>query len=105
MAMTKKKNVPKEERLRIKPLQDYDEWAMSHEGGFMPVELSNLKGFVSTQLRQQIKGTDDIVVIVVIDDLYSTKSGTKKKKKKKTIKRLEDSDKESNASELLACSQ
>ena len=70
----------------------------------MPVEPSNLKGFVSTQLRQQIEGTDDIVVIVVIDDLYSTKSGTKKKKKK-TIKRLEDSDKESNTSELLACSQ
>ena len=100
--MTKKKNVPKEGRLGIKLLQDYDEWAMSHEGGFMPAEPSNLKGFVSTQLRQQIEGTDDIVVIVVIDDLHSTKSGTKKKK---TIKRLEDSDKESNASELLAHSQ
>ena len=66
VATTKKKNVPKEGRLRIKPLQDYDEWAILHEGGFMPVELSNLKDFVSMQLRQQIEGTDDIVVI---DDL------------------------------------
>ena len=68
----------------------------------MPTELSILKGFVSTQLRQEIKGTDEIVVI---DDPDSTTSGTKKKKKKKTTKRLEDSDKESNASEILAHSQ
>ena len=69
----------------------------------MPAELSNLKGFVSMQLRQEIEGTDDIVII---DDPYSTTSGTKmKKKKKKTTKRLEDSDKESNASEVLVRSQ
>ena len=67
------------------------------------MELSNLKGFVSTQLRQEIEGTDDIVII---DDPYSTTSGTKmKKKKKKTTKRLEDSNKESNASEVLVRSQ
>ena len=59
--MTNKKNVLKEGRLGIKLLQDYDEWAMSNEGGFMPAELSNLKGFVSMQLRQEIEGTDDIV--------------------------------------------
>ena len=28
VSTTKKKNVPKEGRLGIKPLQDYDEWAM-----------------------------------------------------------------------------
>ena len=66
----------------------------------MRAEPSNLKGFVSTQLRQQIEGTNDIVVI---DDPDSTTSGTKKKKK--TTKRLEDSDKESNTSELLVHSQ
>ena len=66
----------------------------------MAVEPSNLKGFVSMQLRQEIKGTNDIVVIDAPD---STTGGTKKKKK--TTKRLEDSNKESNASDLLACSQ
>ena len=91
MSTTKKKNVPKEGRLRIKPLQDCDEWAISNQG-FMLAELSNLKGFVSIQLRHEIEGTDDIVVL---DDPDSTTSGTKmkkKKKKKKTTKRLEESD-------------
>ena len=101
VAMIKKKSVPKWGRLGIKPLQDYDEWALSPEGGFMPAGPSNLKGFVSMQLRQEIEGTDDIVVI---DDLDSTTGGTKKKKKK-TTKRLEDSDKESNASDVMAHSQ
>ena len=99
--MTRKKNVPKKGRLGIKLLQDYDEWAMSNEGGFMPVEPSNLKGFLSTQLRQEIERTNDIVII---DNPDSTTSGTKMKKKK-TTKRLEDSDKELNASEVLAWSQ
>ena len=53
------------------------------------------------QLRQDIKGTVDIVVI---DDLDSTTGGAKKKKKKLS-KKHEDSDKESNASEILGCSQ
>ena len=101
VSMTKKKNVLTEGRLRIKPLQYFDEWAISNQG-FMPAELSNLKGFVSTQLRHEIEGTDDIVVI---DDPDSTTSGTKMKKKKKTTKRLEESDKDSNATEVLACSQ
>ena len=68
----------------------------------MLAELSNLKGFVSMQLRHEIEGTDDIVVI---DDPDSTTSGTKMKKKKKTTKRLEESDKDSKASEVLAHSQ
>ena len=101
VSTTKKKNVLKEGRLGIKLLQDCDEWAISNQG-FMLAELSNLKGFVSTQLRHEIEGTDDIVVL---DDPDSTTSGTKMKKKKKTTKRLEESDKDSNASEVLSRSQ
>ena len=68
----------------------------------MLAEPSNLKSFVSTQLRHEIEGTDDIVLL---DDPDSTTSGTKTKKKKKTTKRLEESDKDSNASEVLSYSQ
>ena len=75
-----------------------DEWAISNQG-VMLAEPSNLKGFVSTQLRHEIEGTDDIVLL---DDPDSTTSGTKTKKKKKTTKRLEESDKDSNASEVLS---
>ena len=70
-----------------------------HNDGFVPVGI--LKGFMSMQLRQDIKGNDDIVVI---DDPDSTTGGAKKKKKKGS-KKHEDSDKESNASEILGCSQ
>ena len=101
VSTTKKKNVPKEGRLGIKPLQDCDEWAISNQG-LMLAESSNLKGFVSTQLRHEIEGTNDIVLL---DDPDSTTSGTKMKKKKKTTKRLEESDKDSNASEVLSHSQ
>ena len=99
VSTTKKKNVLKERRLRIKLLQDCDEWVISNQG-FMPAGPSNLKGFVSTQLRHEIEGTDDIVVL---DDPDSTPSGTKMKKK--TTKRLEEIDKDSNASEVLSHSQ
>ena len=98
VSTTKKKNVPKEGRLRIKLLQDCDEWVISNQG-FMPAGPSNLNGFVSTQLRHEIEGTDDIVVL---DDPDSTPSGTKMKK---TTKRLEEIDKDSNASEVLSHSQ
>ena len=65
--------------------------------------FSNLKGFISMQFREEIEGTEDILVI---DDPDSTTGGTKKKKKKKkATKRIEDSDKDSNASEVLLCSQ
>ena len=65
----------------------------------MPAEPSNLKGFISTQFREEIRD------ILVIDDPDSTTGGTKKKKKKKATKRLEESDKDSNASDVLARSQ
>ena len=94
--MTKKKGMPKQGSLGSKTLKDYDEWALSGAGGFMRAKPSNLKGFISMQFRE---GTKDILVI---DDPDSTTGGTKKKKKKKATKRVEESDKESNASKLLA---
>ena len=101
VAATKKKGVLKQGSFRGKTLRDYDEWALMADGGFMPAEPSNLKGFISTQFREEIEGAEDILVI---DDPDSTTGGTKKKKKKAT-KRVEESDKDSNASELLAQSQ
>ena len=69
----------------------------------MPVKPSNLKGFISMQFREETEGTEDILVI---EDPDSTTGGTKKKKKKKkATKRVEESDKESNASDVLAWSQ
>ena len=69
----------------------------------IPKQGSNLKGFLSTQLREEIEGTEEILVI---DDPDSTTGGTKKKKKKKkkATKRDEESE-ESNASDVLAWSQ
>ena len=99
VATTKKKSMPKQGRLGS--IKDYDECTLMADGGFMPAEPSNLKGFVLTQLRQEIEGTEDIVAI---DDPDSTTGGSKKKKKKAT-KRVEESDKESNASDVLAWSQ
>ena len=101
VAVTKKKGVPKQGSFGSKTLRDYDEWALLGDGGFMPVEPSNLKGFISTQFREEIEGTEDILVI---QDPDSTTGGTNKKKKKAT-KRVEESDKESNASDVLAWSQ
>ena len=68
-AATKKKSMPKQGRLGSKTLKDHDEWALMGDGGFMLAEPSNLKGFVSTQLRQEIEGIEDMVVI---DDPDST---------------------------------
>ena len=53
------------------------------------------------QFREELEGTEPILVI---DDPDSTIGGTKKKKKKAS-RRIEDSDKESNASEVLSWSQ
>ena len=100
MNTTKKKSVPKVGRLQRKPLEDYNEWAILQEDRFVPVVPGMLKGFVSMQLRQEIKGNDDIMVI---DDSDST-TGVTKKKKNRTKKR-EDSHKESNALEILGHSQ
>ena len=103
VATTKKKGVLKQGRFGSKTLGDYDEWGLSGDRGFMPAEPSNLKGFISMQFREEIEGTEDILII---DDPDSTTGGTKKKKKKKkATKRVEESDKESNTSDILARSQ
>ena len=94
--------MPKQGTFGGKTLRDHDEWALTGDGGFMPVEPSNLKGFISMQFREEIGDTEDILVI---DDPDSTTGGTKKKKKKKATKRLEESDKDSNASDVLVRSQ
>ena len=91
--------MPKQGSFGSRPLRDHDEWALTGDGGFMPVEISNLKGFISTQFREELEGTEPILVI---DDPDSTTGGTKKKKKKKASRRLEESDKDSNASDVLA---
>ena len=97
--MTKKKSVPKKGKFGRKPLEDYNEWDMLYNDGFVPVGM--LKGFVATHLRQDIKGSDEVVVI---NDPDSTTGGTKKKKKNRSKKR-EDSNKESKTLEMLGHSQ
>ena len=94
-----KKGMPKQGSFGSKPLRDHDEWALMGDGGFMPVETSNLKGFISMQFRDELEGTEPILVI---DDPDSTTGGAKKKKARR---RIEESDKESNASEVLLWSQ
>ena len=54
------------------------------------------------QFREELEGTEPILVI---DDPDSPTGGAKKKKKKKASRRIEESDKESNASEVLSWSQ
>ena len=100
VAVTKKKGVPKQGSFGNKTNRDYDEWALLGNGGFMPVKPSNLKGFISMRFREETEGTEDILVI---QDPDSTTGGTKKKKK--ATKRVEERDKESNASDVLAWSQ
>ena len=101
VTMTKKKGMPKQGSFSSKRLREHDEWALMGDGGFMPAQTSNLKGFISTQFREEVEGTEPILVI---DDHDSTTGGTKKKKKKAS-RRIEESDKESNASEVLLQSQ
>ena len=102
VATTKKKGMSKQGSFGSRPLRDHDEWVLTGDGGFMPAETSNLKGFISMQFREEIEGTERILVI---DDPDSTSGGTKKKKKKKASKKLEESDKDLNASDVLAQSQ
>ena len=83
-AATKKKGMPKQGTFGGKTLRAHDEWALTGDGGFMPAEPSNLKGFISMQFREEIGDTKDILVI---DDPDSTTGGTKKKKNKKATKR------------------
>ena len=64
----KKLKVGKEGRVGKKSLHTYDEWAMSSKKGFHP----SLKGFVSSQLREDLEANDDIKVI---DNPDSTTSG------------------------------
>ena len=101
VTVMKKKGMPKQGSFSSKPLRDHDEWALMGDRGFMPTETSNLKGFILTQFREELEGTKPILVI---DDPDSTTGGAKKKKKKAS-RRIEESDKELNASEVLSRSQ
>ena len=96
---TKKKGMPKQGSFGSKPLRDHDEWALTGDRGFMPAETSNLKGFISTQFREELEGTEPILVI---DDPDSTTGGTKKKKKKASRK-IEEIDKEFNMLQKYCC--
>ena len=87
----KKVKVGKEGRVGKKSLHTYDEWAMSSKKGFHP----SLKGFVSTQLREDLEANDDIQVI---DNPDSTTSGVGKKKHRK---RDRDSDEDSDDASLI----
>ena len=87
----KKVKVGKEGRVGKKSLHTYDEWAMSSKKGFHP----SLKGFVSTQLREDLEANDDIQVI---DNPNSTTSGAGKKKHRK---RDRDSDEDSDDASLI----
>ena len=87
----KKVKLGKEGRVGKKSLHTYDEWAMSSEKGFH----TSLKGFVSTQLREDLEDNDDIQVI---DNPDSTTSGAGKKKHRK---RDRDSDEDSDDASLI----
>ena len=87
----KKLKVAKEGRVGEKSLQRYDEWAASSKKAFHPT----LKGFVSSQLREDLESNDDIQVI---DNPDSTTSGAGKKKHRK---RDRDSDEDSDDASLI----
>ena len=78
-----------------KRLQTYGEWELSAKKGFHP----SLKGFVSSQLREELESNNDIQVI---DNPDSTTSGAGKKKCKKQDR---DSDESDDASLVLSRSQ
>ena len=86
----KKLKVAKEGRVGEKSLQRYDEWAVSSKKAFDP----SLKGFVSSQLREDLESNDDIQVI---DNPDSTTAGAGKKHRK----RDRDSDEESDDTSLI----
>ena len=87
----KKLKVAKEGRVGEKSLQRYDEWAASSKKAFHP----SLKGFASSQLREDLESNDDIQVI---DNPDSTTSGVGKKKHRK---RDRDSDEDSDDASLI----
>ena len=73
---TEKIESSKRDRVGEKSLQRYDEWAALSKKAFHP----SLKGFVSSQLREDLESNDDIQVIGNPD---STTSGAGKKKHRK----------------------
>ena len=90
-AATAKKDDKKDGGIGKKRLQTYGEWELSAKKGFHP----SMKGFVSSQLREDLESNDDIQVI---DNPDSTTSGAGKKKRKK---RDRDSDEESDDASLV----
>ena len=94
-AATAKKDEKKDGGIGKKRLQTYGEWELSAKKGFHP----SLKGFVSSQLREDLESNDDIQVI---DNPDSTTSGAGKKKCKKWDR---DSDESDDASLVLSRSQ
>ena len=84
---TTKKEEKKDGGIGKKRLQTYGEWELLAKKGFHP----SLKGFVSSQLREDLESNDDIQVI---DNPDSTTSGAGKKKRKKWDR---DSDEETDA--------
>ena len=91
----KKKNLMKSladelSKVSKKSLQRYDEWAASAKKAFDP----SLKGFVSSQLREDLESNDDIQVI---DNPDSTTAGAGKKHRKCD----RDSDEESDDASLI----
>ena len=94
-AATVKKDEKKDGGIGKKRLQTYGEWELSAKKGFHP----SLKGFVSSQLREDLESNDDIQVI---DNPDSTTSGAGKKKRKKSDR---DSDESDDASLVLSRSQ
>ena len=94
-AATAKKDEKKDGGIGKKRLQTYGEWELSAKKGFHP----SLKGFVSSQLREDLESNNDIQVI---DNPDSTTSGAGKKKCKKWDR---DSDESDDASLVLSRSQ
>ena len=90
-AATVKKDDKKDSGIGKKRLQTYGEWELSAKKGFHP----SMKGFMSSQLREDLESNDDIQVI---DNTDSTTSGVGKKKCKK---RDRDSDEESDDASLV----
>ena len=88
---TAKKDGKKDGGIGKKRLQTYGEWELSAKKGFHPT----MKGFVSSQLREDLESNDDIQVI---DNPDSTTSGAGKKKRKKQDR---DSDEESDDALLV----
>ena len=89
-AATVKKDGKKDSGIGKKRLQTYGEWELSAKKGFHP----SMKGFVSSQLREDLESNDDIQVI---DNPDSTTSGAGKKKHKWD----RDSDEESDDTSLV----